>query len=120
VDAIKLRSVRAYGRHGAGPGERERRRPIEIDVTVELDLHGAAASDDLVDTLDYAALRDRLVRIVSTTSYTLLERLGADLVEAIFVDRRVASAKLTLSKPGILDGATPSVTLQRDNPRFKV
>jgi dihydroneopterin aldolase len=115
MDAIRLRCVRAYGRHGAGPGERDRRQLFEIDLTVELDLQKAAASDDLSQTLDYAALHDQLVRVVSQTSYALLERLAADLLDAAFSDRRVARAEVTISKPNILAGATPSVTLERCN-----
>ncbi len=119
MDAISLRGVRAYGRHGAGPGERYRRQLFEIDVTAEIDLAAAGASDDLAQTLDYAMLRDRLVRIVATTSYALLERLAADLLGAVFDDRRVARARVTISKPRILEGATPSVTLARANPRYE-
>jgi dihydroneopterin aldolase len=67
-----------------------------------------------VKTLDYDALHDRIVRIVSTTSYALLEALGGELIDAIFDDDRVVRATVTLSKPQILAGATPSVTLTRD------
>jgi dihydroneopterin aldolase len=116
LDAISLRGVRTYGRHGANPGERDRRQLIVVDVTAQLDLHGVETSDDLTLTVDYAALHQRLVRVVATTSYALLERLAADLLDAIFFDRRVVHAEVTLSKPGILDGATPSVTLARANP----
>lgn len=119
MDAIRLRGVRAYGHHGADAGERARRQPIEIDVTAEIDLHSAQASDDLSQTSDYAALRERLVRVVATTSYALLERLAADLLDAVFADCRVQRAEVTVSKPGILDGATPSVTLERANPRYE-
>lgn len=118
MDRISLRGVRAYGRHGYAAAERERRQPFEIDVTVDIDLREAAESDDLTQTLDYAALQERLVRVVATTSYALLERLAADLIDAVFDDRQVRSAQLTVSKPGILDGATPFVTLQRVNPRY--
>jgi dihydroneopterin aldolase len=118
VDRISLSGIRAYGRHGYAAAERERRQPLEIDVTAEIDLRAASERDDLSQTLDYAALRERLVRVVATTSYALLERLAADLIDAVFVNPCVRSAELTVSKPGILDGATPSVTLQRVNPRF--
>jgi 7,8-dihydroneopterin aldolase/epimerase/oxygenase len=118
VDRIRLRGVVAYGRHGYEAAERQQRQPFEIDVTADIDLRAAAESDDLTQTLDYASLRERLVRIVATTSYALLERLAADLIDAVFDDRHVRSVELTVSKPGILDGATPSVTLQRINPRF--
>lgn len=119
MDAIKLRGVCAYGRHGSDAGERKRRQPFEIDVTAEIDLRVPQTSDDLSQTMDYAALRERLVRIVATTSYALLERLAADLLDAVFDDRRVMRAEVTVSKPQILDGATPSVTLERVNPRYE-
>jgi dihydroneopterin aldolase len=119
LDAITLRGIRAYGRIGTLPHERERRQLVEIEVCAEIDLTEAGRSDDLSATLDYAALRERFVRIVATTSYFLLERLAADLLETVFADARVVRARVTLSKPGVLDGATPSVTLERDNPRYE-
>jgi len=115
MDVVRLSGVRAYGRHGASGAERERRQLFEIDLAAEMDLQPAAASDDLAETLDYAALHDRIVRIVSTTSYALLERLAADLLDAVFADRRVTRARVTLAKPAILGGATPSITLERVN-----
>jgi dihydroneopterin aldolase len=117
VDSIKLHGVRAWGRHGADPGERERRQLFEIDLTLWMDLQGAASSDDLTQTVDYAAVRDRLIRVVSQTSYALLERLAADLLEEVFLDARVLRADVTVSKPHLLAGATASVTLERANPR---
>lgn len=114
MDAITLRGIRVYGRHGANPGERAARQPIDVDVTAELDLEAAQRSDDLAQTLDYAALHERVVRVVATTSYALLEALGGELLDAVFADERVIRATVTLSKPQILAGATPSVTLTRD------
>ncbi|HEY6449756.1 MAG TPA: dihydroneopterin aldolase [Candidatus Cybelea sp.] len=119
MDAITLHGVRAYGRHGSNIGERDRRQLIEIDVTAELDLRAAQRSDELIMTMDYAALHQRLVRVVATTSYGLLERLAGDLLEAVFVDPRVVRAKVKVSKPQILDGATPCVTVERENSRHE-
>ena len=114
MDAIRLRGVRAYGRHGANPGERDARQLIEVDLTAELDLETAERGDDLTQTVDYAALHQRIVRVVSTTSYALLEALAGALLDTIFADDRVVRATVTLSKPKIVGGATPSVTLSRD------
>ncbi|HET6276936.1 MAG TPA: dihydroneopterin aldolase [Candidatus Cybelea sp.] len=119
MDAVTLGGIRAYGRIGTLARERERRQLVTIDLAADIDLRPAERSDDLTQTLDYAALRNRLVRIVSTTSYALLERLAGDLLDAVFDDRRVARARVTLSKPEILEGATPSVTLERANPRYQ-
>jgi dihydroneopterin aldolase len=105
--------VRAQGRHGADPREREREQPFDIDIVVEVDASAAERSDELSDTLDYAALHRRLVTVVSGTSFALLERLAGVLLDAVFEDERVRFAQLTIAKPGILAGATPSVTLER-------
>lgn len=118
MDRIALRGVRAYGRHGWQPGERERLQPFEIDVEAELDLRAAQAGDELSETIDYAVLHRRIVAIVEETSYALLERLAGDILEAVFDDRRVARAIVTIAKPGILAGATPAVTFDRSNPRY--
>lgn len=116
MDRINLQGVRAYGRHGARPGERDAPQPFDINVVAEIDLRRAARSDDLADTLDYAALHARIVDAVASTSYALLERLAADLLAAIFADSRVVAAEVTIAKPALLNGATPAVTLCRTNP----
>lgn len=112
-DTIGLRAIRAHGKHGANPGERDRLQPFDIDVELEIDLRAARASDELDDTLDYAALHERVVRLVRERSYRLLERLGDEIVRDIMRDERVAAVRLTIAKPALLDGATPSVTLHQ-------
>jgi hypothetical protein len=42
----------------------------------------------------------------------LLERLGDEILLAVLRDARVAAAAVTIAKPGLLDGATPAVTLR--------
>ena len=116
MDRIAINNLRVRGKHGANPGEKETAQPFDIDVIVELDLHAAQSSDDLTDTLDYAALRDRIATIVQSTSYNLLERLAGDVLTAIFEDQRVTRAEVTIAKPELLGGATPSITLKRDRP----
>ncbi len=119
MDRIALRDVRALGRHGANPGEREREQPFAIDLDLDIDLRAAECSDALTDTLNYAALHAMLVGIVESTSFELIERLAGEILRAVFADPRVRSAELTVAKPKLLSGATPSVTLRRDNPRFR-
>jgi dihydroneopterin aldolase len=113
VGRITLSGIRAYGRHGVFPHERETPAPFDLSVSIDADLTAAAASDDLADTIDYDALHRRLVSIVAETSFALLERLAAALIDAVLEDPRVLSAEVTVAKPDILDGATPAVTLSR-------
>ena len=118
MDRIALRALRAHGRHGANPGERDSAQPFDVDLEFEIDLRAAQASDALDDTVNYADVHRRLVEIVERESYVLLERLAGRMLDELFSDPRIASAALTIGKPGLLDGATPSVTLVRKNPRY--
>jgi 7,8-dihydroneopterin aldolase/epimerase/oxygenase len=110
---ITLSGIRAYGRHGVFPHERESAAPFDLNLVIDADLTTASSSDELTDTIDYDALHRRLVSIVAGTSFALLERLAAALIDAVFEDPRVLSAEVTVAKPDILDGATPAVTLSR-------
>ena len=112
MDTIELRGIRAFGHHGADPGEKLVAQPFDIDVTLELDLSAARHSDDLADTLDYSTLHATIVRVVKERSYDLIERLGADVLAAILADARVQQASVRIAKHGLLAGATPAVTVR--------
>ncbi len=113
-DVIELRGVRAYGRHGAAPHERDHPQPLDLDLRLEVETAAARLSDELADTIDYAALHARILRIVATESHRLLERLGERVLTELMADRRIRSAALTLAKPGLLGGATPAVTIRSE------
>lgn len=119
MDAITLRGIRAFGRHGWEPAERERAQPFVIDLEIELDLRAAQLHDDLDKTLDYATLHRRVVDVVEKTSFSLLERLAGEVLAIIFEDARVERAVVTIAKPALLDGATPAVRLDRRNPHHQ-
>jgi dihydroneopterin aldolase len=112
-ETIALRGIRAWGRHGANRGEQDVPQPLDIDVNLMVNVNAARLSDELADTIDYAAVHAQIVRIVATERYRLLERLGESIVAALMDDDRVAMADVTIAKPGLLDGATPSVTLSK-------
>jgi dihydroneopterin aldolase len=109
MDRIIIRGIRAYGKHGMNPGERDEVQPFDIEAELELDLSRARRSDVLADTVDYAALHTRIVAIVQETSFALLERLGEEILREIRSDERIYAARVAIGKPGILQGATPAV-----------
>lgn len=119
MDAITLRGMRVMGRHGAYEGERDAEQPFDLELRLELDLRAAESSDALADTIDYDALHKRIAGIVQQTSFALLERLAGEILVAVFADARIARAELSIGKPGILGGATATVTLARENPRHR-
>lgn len=112
TDIIGIHGIRAYGRHGADPGERDQPQPFDIELELELDLARARCSDELVDTINYAHVHARVIEVVTQTSFALLERLGEELLRMLMADPRVCAARVSLSKPGFLDGATPTISLR--------
>ena len=111
-DSIELRDVRAYGRHGANVHERDHAQPFDLGLRLEVDLSAARGSDDLAQTIDYADLHARIVRIVRVESFALLERLGDVILADVMRDERILFAEVTIAKPRLLGGATPVVTLR--------
>jgi dihydroneopterin aldolase len=114
LDRIELRGIRAWGRHGANPGEQDVAQPLDVDLEFELDLSAARASDELADTVSYADVHAGVVRIVAHERFALLERLGEAILEALMADPRIVRARVSIAKPRLLEGATPVVTLRRE------
>ncbi len=115
-DLIEVRGLRAFGRHGANPGEQDVPQPFDLDLWLDVDLARARASDALADTVDYDALAREVRRIVQTQSFALLERLGDEIVRAVARDERVSAVRVRIAKPAILAGATPAVTVHWTRP----
>ena len=122
MDLIRLRGLRALGVHGVLPEERERAQPFEVDLDLELDLGPAAESDDLADTLDYGAVAQRAVAVVSAESHALVERVASRIADDILaLDPRVISVVVTVWKlrPPVavaLDAAGVRVERRRSEP----
>ena len=113
MGVIAVRNIQARGRHGVTEDERRRDQPFTVDVWITTKLNRAASSDRLTDTIDYDAVYRRVVTVVQHTSYALLERVAADILDALCEDDRVTKARVRIAKPQLLSGATPSVTLCR-------
>jgi len=109
--SIRISGMRFWGRHGADPGERGHPQPIDVDVELTCDLTRAAATDDLADTVDYAAVYRLCEEVISERSCLLLEALAGHIIAAIMRDKRIAGVRVRLRKPRLLDGATPEIEL---------
>lgn len=97
-DQIQLRGLRAMGVHGSLPEEQARAQPFEVDLDVELDLSPSGTSDDLDDTVDYAALCDATVRVVTTERFRLMEALAERIASVVGADDRVQSVRVHVRK----------------------
>jgi 7,8-dihydroneopterin aldolase/epimerase/oxygenase len=90
-DRIEIRDLRVLGVHGVLPEEQTRPQPFALDIDIWLDTRPAAASDSLVDTVDYGAMAERAHGVVTGSRFQLLEAL-ADAVAAALLDAGRATA----------------------------
>lgn len=100
LDRIELRGLRARGRHGCLPAERELGQEFVVDVALGLDTRPAAAGDDLSRTVDYGSLASRLVAVVEGEPVNLIETLAARLAAVCLQDPAVAETEVVVHKPG--------------------
>lgn len=113
---IALTGLRARGHHGVFDFEREQGQDFVVDVVLELDLGGAAASDDVADTVHYGELAGKLVAVVTGEPVNLIETLADRLLAVCLADERVAAAEVTVHKPQAPiphDFADVAVTVRR-------
>ena len=99
TDRITLRGLRVHGHHGVLPAEREHGQEFVIDVDLEVDTRPASASDNLSDTVDYAALSDRVAGVVSGEAVDLIETLAARIADVCLADSQVRAVTVEVHKP---------------------
>lgn len=98
-DTITLTGLRVFGYHGVFDHERREGQEFVIDVQLRLDLSLPAASDDVVDTIHYGVLAERIAEAVERDPVNLIEKLAARLVAVALQGERVREATVTVHKP---------------------
>jgi dihydroneopterin aldolase len=98
VDRILITGLRELGVHGVLPEERTRPQPFQVDIELAIDTRAAAQSDQLDDTVDYAAVCEAVSRVVSSEHYQLLERLAERIAEVCCADSRVTGVVVEVRK----------------------
>ena len=102
-DRIFIRDLRL--RTIIGVHDRERARPQEILLNLELDtdLTSTSHSDALEDGVDYQALAEQVARHVEASRYRLLERLADSVAQLVLEGFPAVDAVVVRAdKPGAL------------------
>lgn len=105
MDIIYIRDLKIDTVIGVFDWERNITQTISFDIDMATDIRKAAASDELVDTLDYKAVSKRLIDFVSGSEFQLVETLAERICEIILTEFHVPWVRLRLNKQGALRGA---------------
>jgi len=102
---IKIKNLSLQTIIGVEDHERTRPRTVIVNVEMEADCTAAAATDDIEQAVDYAAITDQVTSVVSESRFMLLESLAARILDTVMSDSRIRRATVEVDKPGALEGA---------------
>ena len=114
MDTLKVNGIEVECVLGDLPEERVREQKILVDVSLELDLEAASATDSIDDTVDYALLVGNIREALEDARCRLLERAAGLVADVCLEAPRGARAAVTVRKFGSVPGvASAAVTLVR-------
>lgn len=119
-DKLLLEEMIFYGYHGVEEDEKRLGQRFVVDVELTVDLSLAGHSDQLQDTVNYAAVY-RLVRgVMEGPSHNLIESLAEEIASRILADAKVEQVRVKVRKPavpikgGILSAAAVEIVRERN------
>ena len=80
---LTIRNLEVFAHHGLLPEERERGQKFRFDIGLSLKDSAAPQSDDIADTIDYAAVCDLVARVATANTFNLLERLASVIADEL-------------------------------------
>lgn len=100
MDTIHIKGLRLFAYHGVGAEEKRDGQTFVLDVTLKADLSRARRSDDLEDTVNYAAVCQTVREAFTAQSFDLIERAAQQAVDAVLDGYpQVEEITLVLKKP---------------------
>lgn len=85
---------------GVLPHERINQQPIELDIVLKTNTALAAQSENLGDTLNYAAIAEGLLAYIQSTQFLLIESLAESIVSWLWrFSPHINQVTLELRKP---------------------
>ena len=117
LDRIHIRDLSVRCIVGINPDERVNKQDIVINLTLYADLRKAGQSDHLADTVDYKAVKRKVLALVEGSSFLLLERLAEAIAGACLAQAGVRRVRVLVEKPAALRFArTVGVEIVREGP----
>lgn len=99
TDRIVITGIEAFAHHGVLSHERLIGQRFLADVTMELDLTRAGASDSLSDTIDYGLVATGVRNVMEGGPFDLIETMAERIADVVLGDPRVTATEVVVHKP---------------------
>ncbi len=105
MDTIFLSELKVDTVIGIWDWERRIRQTVIIDLEMSADIARAAASDEVVDTLNYKSVAKRVQSFVADSKFQLVETLAERIAAIIREEFEVQWVSVRVNKPGAIRGS---------------
>ena len=114
MDIIFIDELRLSTLIGIYPREQTIPQTLEVSLQIGTSTASAGASDDIVDTINYAEVVERLRHDLETRHFQLLEKLAEHVAGVVLEDFGAAWVRVSVAKIGVLRGVKRvGVTIER-------
>ncbi len=100
MDKIYIKGLKVFAYHGVNPEEKRDGQEFELDITMYADLSAPRKSDNLEETINYAAARKLITKTMQEKSYDLIERAADEVANRLLEGfTKIEKVKVLLKKP---------------------
>jgi 7,8-dihydroneopterin aldolase/epimerase/oxygenase len=96
---IEITGLSLYTHHGVTAAEREVGQRLVLDLRMEVGECDATVTDLVEDTVDYAAVCERVALVAQQRSYKTLERLCSAVADRLLADFAAEEVWVKATKP---------------------
>lgn len=98
LDRIRINRLMARTFIGFKEWEKQKKQDVAINITLHADLREACRSDDVKDTIDYKALKKRILAMVEGTRFLLIEAMAERIACICLESPQVERVDVTVDK----------------------
>ena len=99
---------------GTYPEERDLQQKIILDLEIDIDLAAASVSDDLIDTINYAEIEEKMIKLAEESHFYLIEAFAGKAADIVLSYEKTTGCTVTITKPNASHRATVKVVLRRE------
>lgn len=115
-DLIMIKSLRVTTRVGVTEEERAKPRSLTLQIQMATDTSAAGRSDNLSDTIDYAAVIEQIDALATDGEFRLIEHLAEEVASLVAAKKGVRAVTVEVEKddpPVAADVEAVAVKIER-------
>ena len=113
-DTVSIRGLAVSTVIGAYDWERDIEQTLVFNVDMATDVARAAASDELADALDYAAVAQTIAAVVREGKFQLIETAAARVADRLLAGHGLSWIRVEVVKPRPAEGFSAAITIERE------